>query len=88
MNSFISKIFGFALAILHVLVVCMCLAIAFGMAGVANAIPELETWIGGMGGILTAIIILFLYSIIIGFVTTIVSINEKLNTLIDIVKSK
>lgn len=81
MNAFISKIFGFALAIMHFLVVFSCILIAFGISEMTENYIEAS-------GVVAALVILFVYAIVIGFITTIVSINEKLSTLIEIVEKK
>ena len=81
MNAFISKIFGFALTIMHFLVVIGCILIAFGISEMTENYIEAS-------GVVAALVILFVYAIVIGFITTIVSINEKLGTLIEIVEKK
>tara|TARA_Y200000002_G_scaffold194870_1_gene161009 strand:+ start:597 stop:842 length:246 start_codon:yes stop_codon:yes gene_type:complete len=81
MNAFISKIFGFALTIMHFLVVIGCILIAFGISEMTENYIEAS-------GVVAALVILFVYAIVIGFITTIVSINEKLSTLIEIVEKK
>ena len=84
MNDFISRIFGGPLNILHFFVIG---AISFAIFSENSQLAE-DLGDNIAAKIFGGILVLFVYSIFIGLITTIVSIRESLDELIKITKEK
>lgn len=85
MNQFIAKSFSFIITIIHALFFVSIIFVIIGyfidQATIASKIS-----IGGMPFILTLIIIVLLYVIITGILSTFISMNEYLGELVELTK--
>jgi len=87
MNQFIAYIFKLALAAMHFLVLGACIGMV--LVGAPNGFQETfgiaddySFWFS----LALSLMVLFVYSIVVGFISTVVSINEKIEELIQLIQ--
>ena len=80
MNSFISAVFGILLNIMHFFAVISCLGIM--LYGSDNYLISSygNPFLVGLGS-------LFVYALVVGFITTIITINDRLGKIISLLES-
>ena len=87
MNQFIAYIFKMALSIMHLVVLATCIGIV--VYGAPNSFQETIGIADNSSfwpSLALSLIVLFVYSIVVGFISTVVSINEKIEELIQLIQ--
>ncbi len=79
MNSFISDVFGILLNIMHFFAVLGCIGIMFYGSDIYFINSLGYSFLIGLGS-------LFVYALIVGFITTIITINDRLGKIINILE--
>jgi hypothetical protein len=79
-NNFIARVFSALLSVLHVSIALFLVLGLVSLFVFKSNLPSFFGW-GPVGAVASFLIVFFLYVLIVGFLATVVSINDNLNAI-------